>query len=304
MPAKLSKADLVAKATSLIKAKPTFALVGVRKSPERGAKNFKVKCLDCGTVELRNMRWLSSNHGCMCGRGSKISKTQRMSKAEYTEKWNLPERKLKIVSAFRGMHVRVDVRCLRCKHVWSTAPTNLRKAGCPKCAPVLQRLNNLETYGVEHTFQRPDVIGKRAATMQRLYGEEHALQSGPLFQKMVSSSYKTKEYKLGRRTVLVQGYEALALNWLLENTRIKAKDVRCGCDPDMPRISYTDVDGKRKTYHPDIFVPSRNLIVEVKSSYTYSSRLQKNLCKAAACKAAGYAFRFLVMSPDGRRIHV
>lgn len=304
MPAKLSKADLVAKATSLIKAKPTFALVGVRKLPERGAKNFKIKCLDCGAVELRDMRWLASSHGCMCSRGSKIAKTQRMSKTDYTEKWRLSERKLKIVSEFCGMHVRVDVRCLRCSYVWSAAPTNLRKAGCPKCAPRLQQANNLKTYGVEHTFQREDVQRKRAASMKRRYGEEHALQSPKLFQKMVSSSYKTKEYALGGRSVLVQGYEPLALDWLLANTKISASDIRCGSDPEMPRIEYVDTDGRRKIYHPDFFVPKHNLIVEVKSSYTYSNRLQKNLHKAAACSAAGYKFRFLVMHPNGSRIHV
>jgi hypothetical protein len=37
-------------------------------------------------------------------------------------------------------------------------------------------------------------------------------------------------------------------------------------------------------YHPDFYLPKYNLIVEVKSSYTYESDLDKNLAKIVSAK--------------------
>lgn len=296
----LSTSEAERRANEHLKLKPTFRYVGL--ASESHPYSFNVECLDCKTVQVRSMVWLRSKFGCLCQKGSKISKAQRMTKAEFSHKWNLKDRKLKIVSKFQGMHRRVHVMCLRCRHKWHAAPTNLRKAGCPVCAPSVQRANNMEKYGVEHTLQRPDVRAKRAATMIKKHGHVHALQNPKLFQRMVSNSYRTKSYRLGKRTVQVQGYEGLALDWILKNTRIKASDIACG--PDVPSVPYTSSSGKSKTYHPDFFVPKHNLVIEVKSVYTYNSRLEQNLLKAAACVASGYKFRFLVMRPDGSRIHV
>lgn len=304
MPKKLTQAELVNLAQIALRAKPTFKLIGVRKQPTRNAKNFKVQCLDCGNVEARSTTWLRSQYGCMCTRGAKISSTSVMTKQEFSAKWNLEKRRLKVVSKFKGMHTRVKVSCLRCDHVWPTSPTNLRKAGCPKCAPGLLREKNLSLYGVEHALQRPEVRVKIKEAMIEKYGMPHALQNKNLFEKMVSSSYSTKPFLLGNRTVYVQGYEDFALSWLLANTKIKPSEICCGRDRQVPKIKYQVASGVTKVYYPDIFVPKHNLIVEVKSEYSYRARLSTNLRKAAACMAQGYQFRFLVMAKDGSRVHV
>ena len=93
-------------------------------------------------------------------------------------------------------------------------------------------------------------------------------------------------YKLPSDEIIrVQGYEPLAIDILLkkynENDIITPKK-------DMPIIMY-----KKKTKHryfPDIYIPKENLIIEVKSDYTYNKDLIKNILKALATRKLGYNF--------------
>lgn len=55
----------------------------------------------------------------------------------------------------------------------------------------------------------------------------------------------------------------------------------------VPAISYTFA-GKTRKFTPDIFIPSRNTIVEVKSAYVWSRNIPKNLAKRDAIKEAGF----------------
>jgi hypothetical protein len=162
------------------------------------------------------------------------------------------------------------------------------------------RKRNIKKYGVEWTSQRQDVIEKRKSTMMERYGVEHPLQHKEFLDKMISSSYMQYPYKLGNRTVSLQGYEGSALNWLLRNTTILPGEIICGDSSLIPSIPYL-YRGKRRVYHPDFYVPSRNLLVEVKSTYSYTYALRMNKAKAKASKAAGYNFKFLVMNNDGTR---
>jgi len=59
-------------------------------------------------------------------------------------------------------------------------------------------------------------------------------------------------------------------------------------------------DEESKYYFPDI--PHKNLIIEVKSTWTYQKEEEKNQIKAAATRVHGYEFEFWIFDLKGIRV--
>lgn len=157
-----------------------------------------------------------------------------------------------------------------------------------------------ERYGVENASQNTSIRAKQKATMLERFGVEHPHQSPDVIEKVMKSRYKLKEFVFpSGNKALVQGYEPNALRHLLQEGIGETEIVTAKTD--MPAIWYVD-DGKRRRYFPDIFIPARNLVVEVKSDYTYTADEGKNLLKKEACEAAGYDFRFMIYNKKGERL--
>jgi hypothetical protein len=99
--------------------------------------------------------------------------------------------------------------------------------------------------------------------------------------------YKTanREIVIGEKTFKVQGYEDIALKLLSEI--ISLDKIKVG--KDSLRI---DLSTGRK-YYPDICID--NLLIEVKSEYTYAVNLEENLLKQSDSIKAGYDHIFLVI---------
>ena len=57
-------------------------------------------------------------------------------------------------------------------------------------------------------------------------------------------------------------------------------------------------------YYPDFYIPSENLIVEVKSTWTFAhpDKYDKNIAKRDACLAAGYNFEFYIFDRKGKLV--
>lgn len=95
------------------------------------------------------------------------------------------------------------------------------------------------------------------------------------------------------------GYEPQAYTKLLEQyseNEIKHRK------KDMPEIWYYGEDGKRHRYYPDFYIPKDNLIIKVKSEWTYNASLKINLLKEQACIKAGYNYNFLILERNGKSI--
>lgn len=99
--------------------------------------------------------------------------------------------------------------------------------------------------------------------------------------------YKTanREVVIGEKVFRVQGYEDIALNLLSEIVNVN--EIKIG--KEVPRINLST--GKK--YYPDIYI--NNLLIEVKSEYTYEINLEENLLKQSDSKKAGYDHIFLVI---------
>src|SRR5690606_1171841 len=79
--------------------------------------------------------------------------------------------------------------------------------------------------------------------------------------------YRQYEYDFYGRKLLLQGYEAQALEYLVAQGFDPA-DIKCECEfGDGLRIRYKYASRVR-TYMPDIFIARHNIIVEVKSKAT------------------------------------
>jgi hypothetical protein len=263
-----------------------------------GKPGIVTKCSACKRKKkMPACYWRSFD--CYCTRASNISASQRYSETE-VDAWFTKVR-VKALEPYKSLNTPMQVKCLRCKRVWKAWPLNIKKGHtCASCAQKDLRIRNLKKYGVEWTFQRPEVTKKRKATMMRRYGVEHTLQDKTFFDKNLKSSFALKSVKLGRRTVEVQGYEDQAIRYLIDKG-VRPKDIECGRDGKIPSIPYV-YKGKKRVYHPDIFVESINRIFEVKGRYTYQHGLELNLAKKAAVEEAGYKFTFLIMDGHGNRI--
>jgi hypothetical protein len=163
----------------------------------------------------------------------------------------------------------------RCKHCGK--PTSLinfkkgfREVCSMKCAvksKIVIKKSCMERYGVEHHMQDPSVI-KRVMKAQR------------------KARYKCKEYVSSSGKVYIyRGYEGYVID-LLIRAGVDENDITNDID-EVPSIHYR-YDGKNRMYFPNIYVKSKNMLIEVKSIYTYAVEEDKNLAKQRAAKEFGH----------------
>jgi len=159
-----------------------------------------------------------------------------------------------------------------------------------------------ERYGQEYYAHSVD-YKKR---MMELYGVEFPMQSPIIFSKMMASCFRKKLFTFpSAKAIYVQGYEHFALKDLLEEG-IQEEDIIAGDDgfgeASIPIIKYKNASNKDAVYFPDIFIPSKNLIIEIKSTYTYFCDKPNNVLKFQACVDSGYNIEFRVYNHKGNYI--
>ena len=158
-------------------------------------------------------------------------------------------------------------------------------------------ITNLDKYGCVNPSSNLEVKQKRTDTMVERFGVENASQNAEVHAKKMKSQYRNKEYVFpSGRKEMVMGYEPQAITELLQTYN---EDDIVVETTQISRISYIGIDGNKHYYFPDIYIPKDNLLIEVKSEYTYSSRtdwLDTNLAKQKYSLLAGYNFKFMIMS--------
>jgi hypothetical protein len=110
------------------------------------------------------------------------------------------------------------------------------------------------------------------------------MQNPTIFKKQLLSSYKIIYYN---EELFSQGsYELDFLNYCDKNNIIDIIS-------NGPSLEY-ELNGKKHIYHVDFFIEKYNLIIEIKSSYTYNYDLDKNLVKREYSEKLGYNFLFII----------
>ena len=126
---------------------------------------------------------------------------------------------------------------------------------------------SLKNNGVEHPQQSILIKNKSKETCLKKYGYEYPSQNKKIMEKISKNCYKSKKliFPSGKE-IICQGYEPFALEELLKNN-ICEDDIITGCK-NVPTIWYNDDLGKKHRHYVDIFIPSQNKCIEIKSKWT------------------------------------
>ena len=153
-------------------------------------------------------------------------------------------------------------------------------------------------YGNRHPMHNEEIKLKLEETYIKKCGESHYMKVVELYDEHVKRCFKHKKIFLpSGRLLNVQGYEPFAIKWLLDNGYVEEDLSICNKDIEskIGKIRYLKGE-KMSRYYPDIFVIKDNLIIEVKSEYTYKQNREINDLKKAACLNAGLDFKFMIFT--------
>jgi hypothetical protein len=122
--------------------------------------------------------------------------------------------------------------------------------------------------------------------------------------KSIKSRFKKKEYIFpSGRIDFVQGYENVALDELIINEKIDELDIITGCK-NVPVIWYEDISGKKHRHYVDIFIPSQNRCIEIKSVWTFKLQEYVVFPKQEAAKQLGYNYEIWVYNSKKEKVNI
>lgn len=151
--------------------------------------------------------------------------------------------------------------------------------------------DNLQKYGNKNFILSNE--GKNL--MIERYGEPYAMQNAEIFEKAQKTARSRKKFTFpSGREVFVQGYEPFALRDLIEEGVNEDDIIVC---KDIPKVLYFYEDKKRR-YYTDIYIKSKDLMIEIKSTYTLEMEIDKNIAKFQAA-AKLHNFELWVYSDKG-----
>jgi hypothetical protein len=185
--------------------------------------------------------------------------------------------------------------------------TNLEKYGfenplqCPEIKEKSKK-TNLEKYGTEFYSQTDGYREKYKITSLINYGTEHPSQNSEFMEKLNRCMYKSKEYCFPSGNIVkIQGYEHFALNELIIN--LEENEIILGCKH-VPEIWYTDANNKQHKHYVDIYIPSQNKCIEIKSEWTFIKQKNTIFQKQTAAKNLGYLYEIWIYDYKGNKIKI
>jgi hypothetical protein len=102
---------------------------------------------------------------------------------------------------------------------------------------------------------------------------------------------------------LYQGYENFALEYLINFVEIFENDIITKRS-EVPTIWYVDAKGKNHRHYVDIFIPTENLCIEVKSTWTIKKKQDNLFLKQNAAKELGYKYEIWVYDNKGNCVEI
>lgn len=182
--------------------------------------------------------------------------------------------------------------------------TNIERYGRNGFNPIKTKETLRKKYGVDNPLQSKKIRDKIKQTCLERYNVEHPMQNLEIFEKCMNgqqqTAYKYKEYiSPSGKIYKVRGYEGMVINYLIQ-AGITEDDLTNLRDK-IPTIEY-EFNGKKRKYYPDIFIRSKNMLIEVKSTSTYIKEIDKNLAKQRACKNLEY--HHIIIIWDKKNNHI
>jgi hypothetical protein len=182
--------------------------------------------------------------------------------------------------------------------------TNLIKYGCEhnsQCEFIKSKKIQTcqKNFGVKFPTQSKVVKEKSKLTCLKNWGVDHPSQNVEYAYEHSKSCYNNKEYLFPSGKVInIQGYEHYALDFLLQNENINEEEIIIGIK-NVPTIWYNDENNKKHRHYVDIFIPSQNRCIEVKSTWTAEKKRDNIFLKQHAAKSLGYKYEIWVYNGKG-----
>ena len=208
---------------------------------------------------------------------------------------------------FREMFEKAGAFCKKCttkNGKEKQKKTNLEKYGVEyhsqnKDIKDKIKATNLEKYGVECSLYNEKIKEKVKTTILNKYGVEYISQNSEIADKSSKNAYKRKEIvKSDGESIFLQGYEPQAYKILLETY---TEDEIITCNKLKPEIWWKDNEDKKHRYFPDFYIPKDNLIIEIKSTRTFSLDDKKEKIEKTinAVKELGYKYEIWILNQKG-----
>lgn len=176
-----------------------------------------------------------------------------------------------------------------------------RRCNKNECMTLKKKETSMELFGQDWYVQTKECQQKMKETCIKKYNVSHPMQDPIIHDKSHTKAHSLKKYEFqSGRTVNVQGYEPFALNDLLKI--YNENDIIIGAKY-MPEIWYHGEDGKYHRYFPDIYIPKKKLIIEVKSTFTLNKHRQKVINTRKTCIYLGFRFQLRLYDEKGNRLN-
>ena len=292
-------------------------------------------CIDCAN-NIKNEKSKKTNlekYGCEHSSQNEDIKNKMIENSlkKYGCKYSTQTQIMKTKTIETNLKVYGVKHAMQCKETKTKAEdTNLKKYGCKNVfqnEEVKNKIksNNLIKYGVEYNTQlesnkeqckktclkkygyenpsqNEEIKKKKIETCLKNWGVENPTQNSDIMEKSIKENYKKKEYIFPSNKIIdIQGYENFALDELIINEKIDESDIITGCK-NVPVIWYNDETGKKHRHYVDIFIPSQNRCIEVKSTWTAEKNKDNIFLKQNAGKELGYNYEIWVYDGKGVRV--
>lgn len=162
----------------------------------------------------------------------------------------------------------------------------------------------IDKYGNEIPFKSE--LGKQAIkkTCLEKYNVEYPNQVPEIAEKASKNSYRKKTYIFpSGKEISCQGYEPFALDKLVKEDNISEDDIITGCK-NVPTIWYNDEQHKKHRHYVDIFIPSQNRCIEVKSTWTAEKKKDNIFLKQEAAKQLGYNYEIWIYNAKKELVEI
>jgi hypothetical protein len=160
------------------------------------------------------------------------------------------------------------------------------------------KITNLQNWGETHHSKNKIIQDKIINTNIQKYGYCHLMHNPEYVDLITNKSFKYKNYIFPSGNIIkIQGYENYALDELIIVEKINETDIITGVS-NVPEIWYNSLDNKKHRHYVDIFIPSQNRCIEVKSTWT--SKKDNVFLKQKAAKELGYQYELWIYEKMGK----
>lgn len=194
-------------------------------------------------------------------------------------------------------------------------PNNIKKKQEKTNRTIIEKYGSLETYynmlakkrlptiqkryGGNAATCDPEVRKKVRQTVLKRWGTTNVSKCPEIQERIVQGLKKHFTGRIcGKYYHNLQGYEPKFIKWAVQHTKLSIDEIQNNCI--FAKYTYK---GKEHTYYPDLVVPKKRIVIEVKSEATsgvYATTeyydYNKNRAKAKAIVELGFHYAFALYS--------